>query len=973
MADADAETAATSNEGKDAATVNELANALPVSVEGELPSVSIPQEVAGYQLVKKLGEGGMGTVYLADDPNLGRRLAIKLLRRGSSEEGSTGQARLLREAQAMAKLSHPNVVAIYEVGSVSAGVFIAMEFVEGKNVAEWLEAQPRSWREVVGTFVQAGEGLAAAHALDLVHRDFKPVNVMVGDDRRVRVLDFGLARGAGIGGNDPVPVPTDQDLDTLQALQGTPVTQAGLVMGTPAYMAPEQHFSQPTGARGDQFSFCVSLYEALYGQRPFSGANRKELRDSVFQQRFTEPAPGTKVPAWLRRVVLRGLSVRPEDRWPSMEALLDQLRRDPAAKLRRASFLTAAVLASAAVASFAYATLKEDAPLCTDGPDRLSQVWSEEQRSAVQEALVGTGLPHAPDVWERVDTRIGAYSEAWLAQYSDACEATHIRGDQSAKMLDLRMTCLERRRVGLAALVEVLSQGRKKTVDRAVHAAAGLNPVEGCADQEALLAAVPPPDDPQVVASVEEIRSRLAQVEALRLTGGWKDALPIAERIGKDAELVEYQPIQAETQMALGRLQDLNGDFAGASKTLTDAFWLAAGGVHDEIALSAATHLVFMAGVRENDSALGLRWADHAKVESIRSGSERTEAILERNVGALYQSKGDYETARTHLQRSLEIREKTYAPDDPMLAKSLVGLANLQNLQGDQAEARRNYERALETSEASFGPTHPSVALILNNMAIVLRSQGETKLARETLDRALEIRTASLGDAHPDVASTLNNLATVAMYERDFSEAVELQNRALAIYETSLGPDHLRVAIALNNLCETLRHARKPKEARETCQRALEIREQKLGPDHARVGTVLLNLAGLSIDEGAGERAVEEASRAVAILRTAFGEQHAYTGLALQLRGEAGMLLGESVAAIADLEAALVIQEAAEADPGQLPELRFALARALWKQLASRQRAIEQAQKARAEFEAAGEHFVESLEAVDKWLSANAG
>ncbi|HEY0134780.1 MAG TPA: serine/threonine-protein kinase, partial [Nannocystis sp.] len=266
-----------------------------------MPSAPRKALLGRYSLLRKLGEGGMGVVYSAYDEELDRRVAIKLLRVSSGGD-TEAASRMLREAQLMAKLSHPNVVQVYDVGVVSRRVFLAMEFVQGVTLREWLHGTPtaprpvpRPWPEVLAIYIQAGQGLAAAHAAGLVHRDFKPDNVLVGTDGRARVLDFGLARSDAHA--DDLGVSTERNDDSLESTRSRqsrrsseqPLTVAGTMIGTPAYMSPEQHLRVATDPRSDQFSFCVSLYEGLYGERPFAGHSANELRGAVLTGRMRDP------------------------------------------------------------------------------------------------------------------------------------------------------------------------------------------------------------------------------------------------------------------------------------------------------------------------------------------------------------------------------------------------------------------------------------------------------------------------------------------------------------------------------------------------------------------------------------------------------------------------------------------------------------------------------------------------------------
>ena len=292
-------------------------------------SVALPRgtQLGRYLLLDRIGTGGMGEVYAAHDSELDRKVALKLLRPDPSEtDPNLLRMRLLREAQAMARLSHPNVVAIYDVGTFNDHIFIAMEYVAGRTLRRWLAEAPRSWREVVAVFIEAGRGLAAAHAAQVLHRDFKPENVLVGNDGRIRVLDFGLARA-----NDRDSDKTEIEFAALTISKAKQLalelSRTGAMVGTPAYMAPEQLLGQSVDARGDQFAFCVTLYEALYGERPFAGENLSVLMGEVIAGKVKRPRNRKKIPGELRKAILRGLRPRPHERYSSMDAVISELQR----------------------------------------------------------------------------------------------------------------------------------------------------------------------------------------------------------------------------------------------------------------------------------------------------------------------------------------------------------------------------------------------------------------------------------------------------------------------------------------------------------------------------------------------------------------------------------------------------------------------------------------------------------------------
>jgi len=296
----------------------ELARLRGVVRAGLFHEPATPPRVGRYELLRCVGRGGMGIVYAARDVELGREVAIKLLRPELS--GAVEDRRLTAEAQALARLSHPNVIAVFDVGTFEGQRFIAMEYVPGQDLRRWLDA-PRTLADVLRVFTAAGRGLHAAHAVGLVHRDFKPDNVLVGDDGRPRVLDFGLARPPDDPGAPALPPALPPAADP----RSTVLTVDGQLVGTPAYMAPEQHLGEPADARSDQFSFGVSLYHAVYGVRPFAGDDPRALALSIVRGRVRPATPRYPVPEWLERVLERTLAVDPAQRFASMETLLTVL------------------------------------------------------------------------------------------------------------------------------------------------------------------------------------------------------------------------------------------------------------------------------------------------------------------------------------------------------------------------------------------------------------------------------------------------------------------------------------------------------------------------------------------------------------------------------------------------------------------------------------------------------------------------
>ncbi|MCP4004372.1 MAG: serine/threonine protein kinase, partial [bacterium] len=396
-----------------------------------------------YVILYRIGGGGMGVVYAAYDPELDRKVALKLLTRQMEPEQAEALTR--REAQAMARLAHPNIVTVHDVCTYGDRVFIAMEHLEGQTLRDWLAAAEHSWRKVLEVFLQAGRGLAAAHSADLVHLDFKPGNVMLTGDGGVRVLDFGLAQlDLGGAGSDLSGPAADRETPSItpgpDAIRWI-VTDRDAIRGTPAYLAPERIRSGSADARSDQFSFSVALYEALYGERPFAGDTLEDYVDQVHRGMVREPTPANRVPGWLRKALLRGLASEPEDRFASMEEMLQALAPEPRRARNRWLAAVSGLLALGALMTGYLRTLPERVPICAGASERLAGVWDAERKETIRTAFLGTGVAFAGQAFENVAQVLNRYTQDWVGTHTEACEATHVRGEQSERMLDLRMMC----------------------------------------------------------------------------------------------------------------------------------------------------------------------------------------------------------------------------------------------------------------------------------------------------------------------------------------------------------------------------------------------------------------------------------------------------------------------------------------------------------------------------------------------------
>jgi tetratricopeptide (TPR) repeat protein len=781
-----------------------------------------------YIVLDVVGGGAMGVVYAAYDPELDRKVAIKLVRPEASDgvEASEGRTRLLREARAIARVAHPNVIAVHDVGTFSDEVFVAMEYVEGTTLTQWLEGRP--WREVVAMFVQAGKGIAAAHAAGLVHRDFKPDNVLVGKDGRARVLDFGLARAAeGQAVAEALSEVfgegmTDADVGSLAAK----LTQSGVFMGTPAYMAPEQLKGGSSDARIDQFSFSVALYEGLYGERPFAGNTLPALAASLARGTVRDAPKSSKVPPWVREVVLRGLRIAPAERYPSMDALLADLGRDPTRARRRVVvFAGTALLGVAALVAMRSARSASN-QVCRGAEKKLVDVWDADKKRALEAAFVATGRPHAAKVAQGVEQSLDGFARGWVAMQIDACEATRLRGEQSEELLDLRMACLAERRGELKSLVDIFTRADGGVVDKALRAVSALGALDGCANATALKQPVRPPSDAATLAKVDELRAILANVKAMTAAGKFGDARPLAEQANRDASALGYAPIAAEALYRLGIVQGQLGDSKLAEDTLHEALYLAEASRHDEFVARSWVDLLWEVGYVQAryDDAHDLE--RHARAAIDRwGGNEALLSSVESHVGIILTLHGKHAEAREHQERALALRQRAFGAESQEAAIGLnnLGIAIMKQRKND--EAADHFERAIAMQERILGPTHPDLTLPLANLSAVRCDQGRVEEGLALDERSLGILEQSLGPDHPHVGQQLTNLCSTKEQLRRYEAAVADCERAVAIYEKSLGPAHPRVAFPLTGMGHALYGAKRFERSAAVLERAVVLRD----------------------------------------------------------------------------------------------------------------------------------------------------
>jgi len=940
---------------------------------GERPGATIGR----YVIVSRLGEGSMGMVYLAYDPKLDRRVALKVLRRRvrSSRATQERQQRLRREAMAMAQLSHANVVTVHDVGVADGRVFLAMDYLEGKTLRDWLDAKRRPWNQVLRKLVYAGQGLAAAHAAGVIHRDFKPENVLVGNDGSVKVMDFGLARprtgserssgitdvhgpggkrAAEAGANEPEGEPDDGDDDEprewwkggLVPAEGpVDLTRSGEVLGTPSYMAPELFDGGDANAETDQFAFCVALWEALYGVRPFAGETMAALAFNTKRGQITSPPRRAGVPAWLGRLVRRGLSTAPDRRWPSMQTLLDALVQGAGRRRVQQAGLTAVGLVVLG-GGLSYALVPPVEP-CRGGRDRMDEVWNDDRAATITAAFEATGVAYAGESLLRARQRLDDYAEAWVGAYTEVCEATAVHARQSPEELDRRIACLDARLAELDALLGVLAEADKRVTERAAQAASALRSPGTCTAEE-----LDDPEaddaDPERKRVRQDLRARMLRAEALERAGRYVDAATLAREIAAEAELHGQTDLHGEALVQLGTAEDELGDYTTAVEHLHQAYFVANAHGLDLLSAKAALALVSTEGVHMARVDEGLSWARHAEV-ALQRGDPKNPlwGRYHSALGSLHLQRFELTEAREHIEKALELERAALGEDHERVALLLTYLGITLEQSGQSEGAVASFEQAIEIHKRVLGPQHPALAELYNNYAVILFGRQDWPGAQAQLEKALAIQRETLGD-HPNTALSLDNLGITLGMQGKRKEGRALAEESLAMREKTLGAEHPAVAQSLINLAATLALDEDWGSMRQLYERALAILEKTGGAGNQQIAVVLTNLGMLDLFEGAAQRSHDRCEQAVAIFEKESGLIARDLPEPLVCLGWAKLELEQPQAALTLLERALAIRGEGQADYGAM--VRVLVARALEKTGGDAKRAAELRAEARKRY-----------------------
>ncbi len=732
-----------------------MATALGLASPLELPTGTV---VGRYVIVGLEGRGGMGVVYKAFDPELDRTIALKVVGLAGLGRGAEqARLRLAREARTLAQLSHPNVVAVHDVGTFEGDVFLAMEFVHGRTLRAWLSDRQPSPREVLAVYLAAGAGLAAAHRVGIVHRDFKPDNVMVGDDGRVRVLDFGLARSA-VTQAAPVNAAPSPALAA-----GSALTREGAIVGTPGYMAPEQDRGGEVDARSDQFSFCAALFEALYGTLPFDGATYAEMSAHRLAGEIASPPALRGVSAGVRRAILDGLRVEPEERHRDMEVLLAGLDQRPRATRRR---MAAALLAVAAVASggwavWARATAAPSiAETCREAGADVKRVWNPARRAAIGRSFAATGHAQAADIAARATEVLDGWAREWEAKRIELCEMPMRRGPVPERFVAARLQCLERHIGSVDALVTVYIEAASVALlDDVIPGVTRLERPTSC--------------DELVVGNATDAQKQewkpamrgLVQAKLAMAAGKPDEALRLAGEVANQSRARRDTEPLCAAQMMVGQAQSRLGDFEAARRSLRES-------------IRACTE------VREESLAAD-SWLELVSLgfQSARFDAELDDAIF----GA-------------------ELAILRLPPDDLRGADLAYRAGTVHYMRGDTDQAIAKLRRAKAVWTRGGAERYRlELGAVENTLGLVLVHRGEWDEAQAAFERALAAWKAAGPTGALNGAITTGNIGTMRMVQRRYAEAEPLIREQLAAIEAQGEAGRSSLADALIDLGNPVR------------------------------------------------------------------------------------------------------------------------------------------------------------------------
>jgi serine/threonine protein kinase len=726
--------------------------------------------IGRYVVLDAVGAGALGEVFSAWDSTLERTVALKWLYPSvGGRDRETLRSRLVAEARSLAKVQHPNVVTVHDVLAHEGTDVIVMELVQHAKSLRQAMQTPESWRLTLKRFIQAASGLCAAHDAQVIHRDFKPDNVLTDGNGRVVVVDFGLARQSDI-----------------EPSSSTIASKRSMLSGTPAYLAPERWQGRVADVASDQFSFCVSLYECLAGRLPFEARELEARLAEVRAGPASLASTGTN--RRVEQALRRGLSFEPSARWPSMAALRDELQGALEAPRRRQTLAVGGAVAVVAAGLFGLNVPRSGAR-CDAADAPVKAVWTKARGDAVSSAFLATKHPAATALSTKVVQALASYADSLAAMRTRACRATAFEGD-SDELLTLRHTCTSRRLSDLDALVKGLETADGKAVERAVVAIESLAPASECFDPATLTAVEPMPGG-QARTAVEAAVVRVSSVRAARLLGKTKDSVALAEAVTDEARRAAWRPLISDALLEWGAALERLGKYDDAHGKMVEGLELAFSANDARRAFAAAAALATLDGVNRQKAESGTTWVTLGRTLS-EAGRVRgsTEALRLANAEAVMAIRAGKATDAVTLLAALE---------KDLTALGMLHTANgariITNLGGALSESGRLTEgveaskRSLEMMEDLLSPNHPDVAAAVNNVGSTLADLERLDEAEPYFRRSITLSEALFGSDALALATPHYNLGELALRRGDGKTALVEYGRAHAIVEKARGPD----------------------------------------------------------------------------------------------------------------------------------------------------------------------------------------
>ena len=708
-----------------------------------------------FELRKELGRGGMGIVYGAHDTRLQRQVAVKVLREDLSGDDRDA---ILREARSLAQLSHPHVVEVFATGVDHGQAWVAMELVEGGTLSDWAARQPddpaRRQSAALAMVRDMGRGLAAAHARGIVHRDIKPGNVLVGKDGRLRIVDFGLARNPV---DSQATDPTGRGL-RIRGDMGSNSTLTDAVVGTPRYMAPEQHEGRRCTPASDQYAWALTAWELLVGKFPFAGGTIFALHEAKARGRPAVPR-STPVSGRILRVLARALDPDPQRRFGSMRAAVQAL--SPPSRGRSVAWLGAAGVVG--VAALAWPSAEAGPPGCdrSTSVERMEAVWDPARRERVHDAVRRARLEYAPATTAAIDGALDSFGQRWVDEHVAACRATWQERTARAEDLDARSACLRRQLTVVDRFAGRLEGDDVGVFEHVVTAVGKLPDPSLCAETSSTAPAV----------RSEELSDRLAAAKAAQMVGDVALAMELATSIAEQARIEDDAVAQSEALEVVAGLAYAQRDTAVAVEAAAEGYALA---MASDDTRRAAVHARYaaMAAADAHQAEEAQRWLRHLEATHGRyTPTALEQAAAERTAAQVAWSLSDFETAQRHSARALELSADDESARARTFRVAVLGqMATIVAALGRTDEAETLGEQVLAQLEEIYGPDHPRVAGRYHELAIEAIKRGQAELAAQRFGRAHEIFAATHGPKGQRTFASATGLSVAKRHLGDLEE-----------------------------------------------------------------------------------------------------------------------------------------------------------------------------------------------------------